>query len=114
METIHEICPMCGTECRVVVTPVQSVTWGNDEYPTTYNGVKYGSFTFDIYDDEHYECSNAECMAKYDGFYTFEQCKSHSIKVSEWIKTNLGFDWLAENEKRRAINKAKRLEKRND
>lgn len=87
---MKEICHMCGTEtAEVVIIPELEVTWGH-------SGMELGSHTFTIYNDELYECTVCG-----EGYYTYDQARSHEQKMNEWIKEHLGFDWLAKNKERR-------------
>lgn len=81
---------MCGTEtAEVVIIPELEVTWGQPDST-------HGSHTFTIYNDEIYECTVCG-----EGYYTWDQSIRHQEKMNEWIKANLGIDWLARNKERR-------------
>jgi hypothetical protein len=90
-------CYDCGEECKLTTLPTLEVTWGK-------NGRgEYGEQKFTIENDVLYKCTTPGCEG---GYYTFEQAQAHEKKINEWLKLNLGYDWLKANAERRARWKA--------
>jgi YgiT-type zinc finger domain-containing protein len=76
----------CGGEVEVRTLPTEEITWGQEDS-------KYGRHVFTIENTRYFHCKRCG-----EEWLDWQQSEDREQKMNEWLKANIGLDWLKASE----------------